>query len=107
MAAGQFSLQFTAVCREGALESVGHAVNANSGREMPRSANGPLSGLSRGLLGARSSLDRALALGSNPSAALSAAAGDTGASVSLPTVPLPPAKRLTPESAAAFNLSLL
>lgn len=89
------------------LKSVGPAVNASSGREKPQRANGPLSGLSRGLLGTTSSLDWALALGSSPSAALSALAGDTGASVSLPTVPLPPAKRLTPESAAAFNLSLL
>lgn len=58
--------------REGARESVGQAANANSGREMPPRANGPLSGLSPGLLGARSSLDWAPAPGSSPSAAPSA-----------------------------------
>lgn len=70
----------------------------------------PIVGARRVVSGARLSLDRALALGSSPSAALSpqaATPGDIGASVSLPTVTLPQAKRLTPESAAAFSLSPL
>lgn len=107
----RFHLNLPQFAGHSGRESLGHEVDANAaGGRSHRELMAHCQGLWCGLLGGQPSLDTALALGNHPSAAPSATGSHSwgqGASVSLPTRTPPRAKRLTPESAAAFNLSLL